>query len=59
NSGSWTVASDTESQSNSVDEISTTLKEFISSGPLYVRAYLKSNGSESCQLDEVIISEKI
>ncbi len=48
--GSWVAASDSESQANTASQISSTLKEFISSGSLYVRAYLISNGTQSCEL---------
>ena len=59
NSGSWVAAADDEMQANTVNEVSSTLKEFISSGSLYFRAYLKSDGSLDCRLDKIMIVEKI
>mgnify|MGYP003684186557 CR=1 FL=1 len=57
NSGSWTSATDTESQANTVGQISSTLKDFINSGSLYVRAYLTSNGTQSCELQNLTITQ--
>ena len=56
-SGSWELASNNVSQANSVSEISTSLKNFISSGSLYFRAYFVSNGSQSCQLEKLSVSQ--
>lgn len=50
NLGNWISASDSETQANSAPQISSSLKDFISSGALYIRAYLISDGTQSCEL---------
>lgn len=55
-SGSWVSANDTQLEANSLSEINSLIKNFTSSGSLYFRAYLISDGSQSCELDKVFIS---
>lgn len=55
NSG-WTSATDNFSEANTAADISSVLKDFISSGPLYFRAYLESDGSQACELEELKIN---
>ena len=55
NSG-WTSATDNSSEANTAADISSVLKDFISSGPLYFRAYLESDGSQACELEELKIN---
>ncbi len=53
----WISAMDIGTQANTVDQISSVLKDFISSGSLYVRAYLISNGNQSCELESLTIRQ--
>ena len=53
---SWTSATDNSSEANTAADISSVLKDFISSGPLYFRAYLESDGSQACELEELKIN---
>ena len=46
----WIEASDSVSEANTASEISTKLRNFITSGELYMRAYLISDGSQACEL---------
>ncbi|MBC76056.1 MAG: hypothetical protein CME64_08560 [Halobacteriovoraceae bacterium] len=55
NSG-WTAATDSSSEANTASEISSVLKDFISTGSLYFRAYLVSDGSQACELEEININ---
>jgi len=56
--GTWVAASDDASQANTVSQISSNLKDFISQGPLYMRAYLTGNNGQSCELHEFSITQE-
>ena len=49
----WVAALNSSTNANSVSEITTTLKDFISSGSLYFRAYLISDGTQDCTLESL------
>ncbi len=49
-SGSWILASDDVAQANTASEITDKIANYISSGPLYIRAYLSSDGAQACTI---------
>ena len=55
-SGSWMLASDGVAQANTASEITSKISDFISSGSLFIRAYLQSDGSQACTLSNLQIS---
>ena len=57
NLGEWISAIDSKDQANAANEISQKLKDYISTGDLYVRAYLISDGSSGCKISELKIMQ--
>ena len=55
NGSNWTPATGA-AQSNTATELTPILKRFIVSGPLYFKAYLTSDGSQDCELENIEIT---
>lgn len=54
---SWVLGSNSLNQSNEIKLASRELKKFVTSGDLYFKALLKSNGESTCELKDLKITQ--